>query len=207
MKLQILNDVFFLDNDSGIATAVISTIQNVLENTSYVYSHLIVDGTEVFTDPCDYFKENDVYGMKEVVVIVQTREELCRDVIFSAYQYLQGSIPQVLTLSQTFYHGGDSGSWTSLNEFLEGLQWIVGSYVLLTQHRDSIRVFESSVWDGYSRAVEQLQQMIPELVESIENNDQVLLADLLTYEIVPLLEEMQLSLKQLVEGGGESHAH
>jgi hypothetical protein len=207
VKLQVLDRVYEFDVESTSAQEMVDAVNDLLMNTEYIYSHLVADGMEVYEELGCYLSRIDGGGPQEVVVIVQTKDALYRDVIDSTYQYVVSATPKIAELSQEFYEGGTSHTWCSLQDFIEGLQWILSSYSTLTATHGLSFMVEDNLWRDYSEGINQLKSLIPELMDAVENQDQVLLADLLLYEIHPLFEDMQSLLEQITGSRGEAHAH
>lgn len=205
MKLQVLDKSFrFVDE---MPESILVTIEDELECSGRIYSHLIVDGVEVYQELHDYFENDFTRDIEEIVVVAQTTDELFQAVLNSSLEYLERVIPHIEGLSREFYRGGGQASWSKFSELIDGLQWILSSYSVLSSKRHTSVVLASDIWDSHAKNIRRLQEIIDELLEAIENDDRVLLADLLTYELLPVFTEMVALLGETVVGGGDKFAH
>lgn len=125
-------------------------------------------------------------------------KEIVEDTISSAYTYTTNAIPLIRRLADNFYGQPDSDALSQLVDLFEGIQWIIESLTEI----DSIRNLDEIVkdygtWNEYVQAVSQLKEILPEVESSLKNRDNVLLADMMSYEIVPVFENMKEKLEIL----------
>lgn len=125
-------------------------------------------------------------------------KEIVEDTISSAYIYTTNAIPLIGRLADSFYGQPNSDALSQLADLFEGIQWIIESLTEI----DSIRnlneiVKDYSAWNEYVQAVSKLKEILPEVEGSLENRDNVLLADMMSYEIVPVFENMKEKLEIL----------
>lgn len=201
MKLRVLDTTYKLDSNSISARDVISAIDGVLGDTEYLYSHMIVNGQEVYEEPIAYLESRSLAGIEEILVVAQTRDELFREVMISTAEYLERVIPELDDLSAQFYAGSAEGAWKAFEDLVEGMQWILHSHFMLDQNCRSSAAFSLPAWKRYDEAVHQLESMIGQLMSAVESEDLVLLADLLRYELSPLFRDMRNTLDCLINGG------
>lgn len=122
-------------------------------------------------------------------------KEIVEDTISSAYTYTTNAIPLIGRLADGFYGQPDSDALNQLADLFEGIQWIMESLTEI----DSIRnldeiVKDYNTWNEYVQAVSKLKEILPEVEGSLQNRDNVLLADMMSYEIVPVFENMKEKL-------------
>lgn len=111
-----------------------TTETNLFSQDSYYFSHLIVDGVEVYDDPEAYLMQH-FDELKEIEIIAILAKEFVNDLLLSAEDYLTRVLPQVSILAIAITGEAQSEQWTDLNDLFEGVQWITS---MVTPVGDSI---------------------------------------------------------------------
>lgn len=78
---------------------------------------------------------------------------------------------------------------TSFSQAAEGLDWMLNSVALLNEAGGKYGGFET----------EGMTNFLAEVLEAVENSDYVLLADLIEYEIMPIVDEWGKKLDGILE--------
>jgi hypothetical protein len=103
-------------------------------------------------------------------------------------KYLGRAIPQIEILADELYQMKSKETWEKLIQFIEGLQWLI----------KIAGYFEDQPMAPYSGDYRQflntVQNQIGEMETAISNDDQVLIADLITYEFLPALVNLYETL-------------
>lgn len=198
MKLYILDRILEYENKINIFDDIATEINNTVKKSNLVFSHLVIDGVEVYNDFYDYFLDN-IKNIKEIIVVTKTTREISKEIILSTIDYIERAIPEIDILSNEFYRTPSSESWNKLIDLIEGFKWIIDTFVTIdtnSQLKDIVKNYEE--WNLYAKDVYSLKVLLNEFEEILENSDLVSTADILSYEIVPLFEEMKDKLKKLV---------
>lgn len=201
MKVYILDKVLEYNNEKSIIDNIFQEIDNILEKSDYFFSHLVVDDIEIYEDFNDYFLDN-IRNIKEVQVISKTLKELALNIMFSTIDYLNRAIPEINILSNEFYKIPTEQSWSKLSDLLEGVGWIVDSFVTIDTNsrlRDIVSSYEE--WNHYAKDIYSLQELLGELEGAMETQDTVSMGDIISYEISPLFQSMKEKLEGLVLKG------
>lgn len=201
MKVYILDKVLEYNNDKSIIDSVFQEIDDILEKSKYFFSHLVIDNIEVYEDYHDYFIDN-IRNIREVQVISKTLKELALNIMFSTIDYLNRAIPEINILSNEFYKIPTEQSWSKLSDLLEGIGWIVDSFVTIDTNsrlRDIVSSYEE--WNHYAKDIYSLQELLGELEGAMETQDTVSMGDIISYEISPLFQSMKEKLEGLVLKG------
>lgn len=106
-----------------------------------------------------------------------------RELIVTADEYLTGALPEIHRLAEEYYAGATESTWAKFGQLVEGLQWI---HFMLAEVKGKCGQLER--FQGY--AVIDLEQPVTSLEEALRNQDQILMADVIQYEIVPQLEQL-----------------
>ncbi|AYC28950.1 hypothetical protein [Paenisporosarcina cavernae] len=87
-------------------------------------------------------------------------------------------------IAQMFREGNQDIAFKSINDFSDGIEW----FVTITNHLNK---------NGYTINLEeeQLKMHLQEVNICLNNNDEVMLADLFEYELAPFFENIKIERK------------
>jgi|LSQX01.3.fsa_nt_gb hypothetical protein len=132
-------------------------------------------------------------------VVAIPLEQLVNESIMSTEQYTKNAIPLINNMAEEFYQRPNKNTWSLLTDLFEGIQWIIQSIAQI----NSIKISDnlaSDNWEEYIKEVSKLNYIIPELENAIINKDNILIGDMLLYEIIPVFENMEERLGLLLSG-------
>jgi len=198
MKINILDKTLEYENRIEVLDDIFNKINHMVSSANLVFSHLNIDGIDVYEDHYDYFLDN-IRNIEEVKVVTKTIKEISQDIILSTIDYIDRAMPEIEILADEFYKQPSQDSWHKLIQLLEGIKWIIDSFVIIDfnpELKDIVNGYEE--WNLYAKDIHELSELIGEFEEILENSDFVSTADILSYEIVPLFEEMQEKLLKLI---------
>jgi hypothetical protein len=112
-----------------------------------------------------------------------------RELILTADEYLSGALPEIHHLVDEYYAGATESTWTKFAQLLEGLQWIHFMLAEVEKQCGQLKPFQ-----GYGMI--ELLQPIAALEEAVRNQDQIYMADVIRFEIVPQLEQLHEQVKR-----------
>jgi hypothetical protein len=121
----------------------------------------------------------------------------------TVHGYLDNGLPIIRGISERFYRGDSAETWAQFGQFLEGLQWVVEACAALEQAQTANRVF--AAWHSLEADLSDLGVQIRELMGAVETRDPIRIADLIGYEIVPVLSRIQEHIR-LTQEGAIDHA-
>ncbi len=198
MKIKILDKVLEYENKEEVYNALVEEINSTLKNSNLIFSHLIIDGKEVYEDFSNYFFDN-VENIKEITVVAKTVKEMSNDIMLSTIDYLDRAIPEIDKLSNEFYKTPSQESWNKLIDLIDGIRWIIDAFATIDSNVDLKNIVKSyEEWNLYAKDVYSLKELLLEFEEILENSDYVSTADILSYEVVPLFKDMKEKLEKLV---------
>src|SRR5690606_16279817 len=97
------------------------------------------------------------------------------------------AVPEIEILSNEFYKTPEKETWNKLTQLIEGMNWIIESFTMIDVNRELKSIVSSyEEWNMYSKHIYKLGELIKEFQEILENQDFISVADILSYEIVPL---------------------
>lgn len=192
MKIELLNDKFDLENDKESVARLFDSINSILEDEQYAFDCMEIDGNQVYENHYDYIIDN-LTGIREVKISIISADELIKNILTSTAQYIEGAVPEISILSDEFYRGPEQGTWVKLQQLIEGIEWINSGTEVITNSKKSF----TGLYE-YIKSTVEIGNKMTELAEAIKNSDMVLIGDLLSYEIIPMLEAIKDTANEIV---------
>ncbi|RXT04472.1 hypothetical protein [Ammoniphilus sp. CFH 90114] len=192
MLVKLLGESFIIPNEVKGLEQLFKEIGQLTRDSNLSLSSMIIDGIEVFEDYNGYIHER-IESIQIIEVVLQTIEEMGNQILKSTADYLERAIPELNGLSDEFYQGPNNQTWGKFEQFLEGLQWISDTFSLMKGNQ--------KLNDNLEQILTINQKVLNELAkleEAVSSSDFTLVGDILTYEIVPLLEQLLNKLKTSV---------
>ncbi|MDK2800256.1 MAG: hypothetical protein PWQ70_1875 [Clostridiales bacterium] len=106
-----------------------------------------------------------------------------KEVLNTAYTYMEKLISGINAAVELFRAGNEYDALEYMKYIIEGLQWEIE--VLALTRSEIVQDLNPDEINGF----------LTEMVNALENTDYVLLADLMEYEIMPILEKWYNALK------------
>ena len=198
MIIHILGKSLEYENKQEVLDTIFKEIDNIVNSANMIFSHLIIDGQEVYNDFYDYFLDN-MKNIQEVKVVTRTAKEAFEEILLSTIDYLNRAIPEIEVLSNEFYKTPSWESWGKLGDLLEGIKWIMDTFMIIDADfglKNIVNRYED--WNIYAEDIYKLNELLIEFEEILENSDFVSTADILSYEIIPLFNDMKKKLEKLI---------
>lgn len=208
MKIYIQNEEFFYTNEVGSARQVIDKINEILNSGGFIFSHITVDGVDVFNSHEEYLIKN-ISFIEEVKVELHTPRAFLLELLNSTHVYLSKLEPLIENLGNHFYQSSLEDAWGSLNDFLEGVQWILSSLEGINEMEVLKSYTEAlDIWKDYNIQISNLKNILPDLMQAMENHDDILIGDILSYEVKEIVSNMNNVLPLLIKKvEGDQYAH
>lgn len=113
---------------------------------------------------------------------------LVKDSLLELSSYVERAVPEIEMMANYTYSGVEEKAIEKIPMLVEGLQWI--SEVL--NHAKPFNSNSLPIEHGLSN----LNECLKEIEEALESQDWILFADLLQYQLIPLLNQIsQIALK------------
>ena len=199
MQLKILDQVFTFKNETAALEEIFAKINQFLEDSGLVLSHLRVDDTEVYTDFYNYLKER-IDEINLIEVEVRTVAAILQDALLTAEEYLGQALPEIETLAAEFYQGPSGESWERFQQLLDGVDWLNQLVTVIDQNTT-----KPERWQDYLAVADRLRDELQNLQEALENRDYVMIGDLLNYEIIPCFQEFRETIKKTKTDEGKNN--
>ena len=198
MKIYIIDKAIEYENHRNSIDKIFEEINNMISSENLVFSHLIIDGIDIYEDHYDYFLDNIKY-IEDVKVVAKTIKETSHEILFSAMDYMERAMPEIEILADEFYKEPSKESWQKLTELIGGIKWLIDSFVIIDENPELKEIINSyETWNLYAKDIHELAELMGGFEGILESADFVSTADILSYEIVPLFEEMKGKLEKLV---------
>ncbi len=199
MKIKSKNNEIVLNSKEINANFVLKSIEDLINNESDHFSHLIINEIEVYDKFDKHIKEN-IELIEEISIIFKTEEEFIKEIFNTINSYFARAIPEISSLSEKFYSTPSKNDWVKLSQLFEGFQYIVNSYKTIDSSKKLNKVnlnYES--WLSYSKEILKLNDFIKEIDEALNNQDYILIGDILNYEITSIFEDLKKIISKLFD--------
>lgn len=176
MQIRIGDAKIEFANEVATVEKIFQAMFEEIGNSEMVISHINVDGVDVYNE-LDKYILNNIGAIQNIDVVLIHANQLIREILASTDDYLRRLIAGIHSLGAELYQGPSRQTWETFERLLEGMAWLYDSSTALMPYGDIFTVFQRD-----------LSHQIKELQNALERSDLTLLADLITYEIMPLME-------------------
>lgn len=180
------------NNEAGIMT-IFEHINESIEDGALVFSHLIIDGVDVYENHEAYLNEH-INEVMKVEIITREMKAMIWDTMTSVNEYLERAIP---ALKQLRDEGFTDEIWLEIDHLGEGMQWML-QFVEITKEA----VEQPSNWEAVEKAIKDCEAGFAKLLEAVEVKDPILISHMLSKEVTPAYEELQASIELSLEDKG-----
>lgn len=110
-----------------------------------------------------------------------------KELLITVDDYLNNLKEGIINISDLIQEGKEYQGINIIPQVAEGLQWV-----------DEALNATNNYHEG-ELSLENMNNFIEEISEALENEDYILIGDLFNYEIIPILEELQSSIKEYIK--------
>jgi hypothetical protein len=159
-------------------------------------NQMTIDGVEIYEDFKVYIEQR-LPNVEQIEVNLVTIKQFIIELMTSSHAYCEQAVKQLPELSAQYYQTPSKESWEQFQSFLEGVSWL----------NKLIELFEGIEFDSgrvpeFSVIGQALNEMLPELLQAMENQDHTAIGDLLQYEALPQLEKLEQELSHFLNEEG-----
>lgn len=194
MKLILNDKEKIIDLQSSEQNEIIKMINEL--NGDNILSHLIIDNIEIHNDLEEYI-ENNIKHIQVIQVISKSTKEFINDTLLLTETYLQNGKPMVEKLAENYYQSVSDEDRTQFQDLTEGLTWLTSTLVYI----DTLKERPNN-WEEYAVVYHELEKGIESLAEAVEDDDDVLIADILQYEISMIYERLNNLITETIDMEG-----
>ena len=193
MEIKIIDDTISLNNEIS-AFEIMNIINEFLHVHDLILDGITVDGRLVREDFEEHLNER-IREIKIIEIHTIPWKEWMDDALIMALKYLERAIPGVRKLSDDFYRGKSEDAWQTLEQFLEGMQWM--SELIYKLELKGKQYYPS--WDTSISLAFSLRGLLANLEEPLTTSNYVVVADVLAYQVKPLLESLGQDIQRTVD--------
>jgi len=183
---------FNIDNKDAIVT-VLQMVSDQLKKNDTVFSHLIVNGVEVYENHEAYMEER-LNQIEEITIVIKTVKEMIWETMQSIHEYLNRAIPALQELIDSSYETFTSATWKGINQLAEGMQWILQFHTFTSSASE-----KPANWLTVQQSITQCENSFKQMIEGVEAQDTILISDILSYEILPSYESLYKALEKSLQ--------
>lgn len=196
MRVILLDESFELINENSSIDILFNRINDIIKEKDYVFSHFIVDGVDVYND-FEIYLSDQMESIQTIEVVVKSVEEFINDLLLSAEEYLTNAVPEMKVLADEIYQKPDQTN-EKFQQFLTALQWLNQMIETIGQSK-----YTPQNWNSYMEITNGLEEELSNMEEAVFSNDFISVADIINYEIVPLMEMLSESVTTTIDSEGK----
>ena len=194
----IFHDQQFKFEKTSSSDEVVAKINELLKD-NYYFSHFIADGMEIYEAHEEYLIVN-INRIQELKVITKTEKEFLNDILLSTEEYLKRAKPELSLLTDGIYSDLNSGIRITFSHLMEALQWL--DEMLTVVDKSNERPID---WNTCMELSQSMKSEIVNLSEAVDNSDNILIADIIQYEFVPLFDSLETEIGKIIDTVGTRH--
>ena len=202
MKIYFLDKVLECKSDMKSVIDIFKYVENLASKSNYAISHLEIDGEKVYDDFHRYFLKN-LEDIKNVKVITKNPRELARDLIISISKTIEELLPDIEVLANDFRKDDASkSSWENLVNIFKSIKWILDAFTTLDSDIELVFIVNDyEKWNYFAKDTYNLREIMVKFQNILLSEDYIYIPEILTDEIIPLLNDMKDKLDILVDSG------
>ncbi|MDR4316315.1 Uncharacterised protein [Niallia circulans] len=183
MELHLSSEMLIYENSVKNIDILIQKINEDLEKNKLYFSHLIINGKEVYSDFEEQIMEQ-INTIEKIELVTKTIDEFINDLTVSLNEYSNRAIPSIKQLTEQFYQSPTEESWGMLQDLLEGLNWMYST--IKSMGNTELNEYKEKLLN----VANHFEVELPNLLDAIESHDYILIGDIISYEILPQFESI-----------------
>lgn len=183
MELHLSSEMLIYENSVKNIDILIQKINEDLEKNKLYFSHLIINGKEVYSDFEEQIMEQ-INTIEKIELVTKTTDEFINDLTVSLNEYSNRAIPSIKQLTEQFYQSPTEESWGMLQDLLEGLNWVYST--IKSMGNTELNEYKEKLLN----VANHFEVELPNLLDAIESHDYILIGDIISYEILPQFESI-----------------
>lgn len=173
---------------------ILAEYEKTVASRGRVVSHYLINGAEV-ADIVDSLKSVSEDDIQSVAVVTREPQQLVKEIVVSAVDFMPRLREGIEQLTENLV-GGQQACEDIWLPILDGLEWVND---LVTNFRGLIDFRR----DYLSRVAGQWREQLAQLLAAWESGDKVLLADILQYELISILEDLENYFREYMAREGK----
>ncbi len=189
MRIQVngqLCDVEIPD-DSGFLD-IIKTVTNSIEKPGQGITQVRLNGEDITGEDWDDYAMMKFDEIREIDIETSSLSALARDMCVSLADFMDNLLRELKKTSDQFRLGNEQSGSEIYALSIDGIQIVTHTTVMIQRNLnipDDISLLDGTTFREH---LSQLQTLISDMFSAQENQDWILLADLIEYELIPYFE-------------------
>ncbi|WP_026908872.1 hypothetical protein [Paucisalibacillus globulus] len=193
MKVLYKEDYFEMKNKDNAIDFIFTKANQIMTEEGRIFSHLLIDGIEVYENHETYINEH-ANEIMIIEIVTKKMADIIIDISYSILEYLERAIPSIEELVNNSYESFSHDTWNGINELGEGMQFIL-QFATLTRTSN----LKPKNWDKIDVNINQCESAFKQLLDAIESKDTVFISDILSYEIIPAYQALIGDLSSFIQ--------
>lgn len=169
---------------------VIKTVENFLKNSGRVIVEIRVDGQDM-----GEIQSKDISSIEDVEFFTKSARIIALEAIQEMNEYSERLKSGVKVLVEEINSGEDQQKISKMTlDAINGLEWIYNIFFSI-ENISGINYGEI----GFQKPFDRFQDILRDILESLEDKDNMLLADLMEYEIPDSIDEIREHLPKIYD--------
>jgi hypothetical protein len=193
MHVSISTTGFEAPNTREGVETLFTRIEQELDSLQLYFDYLVVDGAVVTDDP-QGFIETHLDTVENIEVHFFAADQYLAKIIEVLQAFLDNALPAIAQMAAEFYGKPGPDTWGRFDTALDGMKSLIG---LIQGVMNDASL--ANKLDEISSLGASLQDNLATLLDAVQRGDNTLVADVLTYEILPFFENLLKAVRNLSE--------
>jgi hypothetical protein len=177
---------------------IIKTINELL-GEHYYLSHLIINGEKIYENIERYIADR-LEKIVQIELVAKMQKEFIGDILLNSLDYINRARPEMIKLAESFYNNISENHWNDFESMLEGLQWLNRMLVFIKKTEEQL--YTRYDFENVYLAIE---TEVKNLKDAVTNQDNVLIADIIQYELIPIYFTLAQEIEKIIDKEGYSN--
>lgn len=182
-----------LHRDETAMATILEKVSEAIETEDVAFSHLLVDGAEIYENHEQYVQER-IDTIEKIEIVTFKVKEMIWETLQSVDTYLQRALPALEQTVDQSYDQFTEETWTSISQLIEGLDWM-----LQFKNFTATAKQQPVGFDKFEEAFAICEEQFTPMLDAIEAQDTVFISDILAYEILPAFKELSESTRAMLQ--------
>lgn len=192
MQVIFLEKAYVLNNTFDEVSIFLNKIKQKVMEENLIVSHCYVDERVIYGSLDELVGSVNLETIQNIDIVALTKRDFVLNIYIEGYEYLKRAISEIEKLITSFLYEEKGENWIIFHDFIDGLQWLIQ----LTEINADI---EFLTQQEFIQIQIELKEHLPKLLACLENQDVILLTDIMSYEVVPVLNRLLEQLGFLVK--------
>lgn len=194
MNLVVKDKCVVLEKGEISFENILLRISEIIDPENEIISHYNIDGNTYYGTFEDISKL-DLLKIDEIVLSVKSKEEFILELTRSIVEYLERAELEIPKVVEDLYAKTSSETWNKMVDLFESLQWLFRAEEVINQTK--VKLYQTEKLQKFSQNI---KNSLTEIEASIINKDELMIADLINYEILPNVTKIKEHLQNHVLG-------